>query len=215
MNHLSMSGRDNPSKNIIPTSTRFLMECDEYKFTPSLNGVSESNPFEQSFQKNPYQLNTNSLMQRYSKSTDQEVSSFGQSYQDDDKGSGDENDDDEHPNSHKRKCSSNENDDEEEKRKKFLERNRMAASKCRQKKKMWMKELEVRSEEVTNRNKSLHMLVGQLKEEVMQLKGQLLAHRNCNCNVIQQYVQTSGHFALNPSNTRNPSMMGLPYYLGK
>ncbi|ORX95262.1 hypothetical protein K493DRAFT_301562 [Basidiobolus meristosporus CBS 931.73] len=207
-----MSERDNPSENTMPTPTQFLLECDEYKFAPGFNGISESNPFEQSFQKNPFPLNSNSLLKN-TKTLDQESTSINQSSGD--RGSVDENEDQENTNLHKRKNSSNENEDEDEKRKKFLERNRMAASKCRQKKKMWMKELEIRSEEVTNRNKSLHMLVGQLKEEVMQLKGQLLAHRNCNCNVIQQYVQTSGHFALNPTGARNPSMMGLPYYLGK
>ncbi|KAJ3115925.1 Alcohol O-acetyltransferase [Phlyctochytrium bullatum] len=56
-------------------------------------------------------------------------------------------------------------DHEDDKRKKFLERNRVAASKCRQKKKMWMQELEQKSTELTERNKELHLTVSQLKEE--------------------------------------------------
>ncbi|KAK9768803.1 hypothetical protein K7432_000321 [Basidiobolus ranarum] len=203
MDRSSMPGRDNLAETALPTPTRFLMECGEYKLNP------ESNPFEQSFQKNPFP--SDSYM-NYTKSHDQEqdqpLNRTSQSQNDD---SSNDSEDTNNPYSHKRRNSSN-NDDSEEKRKKFLERNRMAASKCRQKKKVWMQELEMKSEEVTDRNKSLHMMVGQLKEEVLQLKGQLLAHRNCNCNVIQQYVQTSGHFALNPANTRNPSMM---YYYGK
>ncbi|KAJ2354564.1 hypothetical protein IWW50_002912 [Coemansia erecta] len=78
---------------------------------------------------------------------------------------------------------------EQQRRRRFLERNRVAASKCRQKKKMWVQELERRAEDVTMQNRSLHIAVAQLKEEVMILKNQLLAHRNCNCSAIHQYLQ--------------------------
>ncbi|RKP10463.1 hypothetical protein THASP1DRAFT_21825 [Thamnocephalis sphaerospora] len=101
-------------------------------------------------------------------------------------------------------------EDAEKKRKRFLERNRVAAYKCRQKKKLWMQELEANSEEVVKRNKALHLLVNQLKEEAIQLKNQLLAHQNCDCNVIQQYVQTSGQFGLTAA-SRPPGGPGLPY----
>jgi hypothetical protein len=66
-------------------------------------------------------------------------------------------------------------EDAEKKRKRFLERNRVAAYKCRQKKKAWMQELEAKSEEATKRNRELHMLVNQLKEEAIQLKNQLVS----------------------------------------
>ncbi|KAJ1719286.1 hypothetical protein LPJ53_005928 [Coemansia erecta] len=79
---------------------------------------------------------------------------------------------------------------EQQRRRRFLERNRVAASKCRQKKKMWIQELERRAEDVTMQNRSLHIAVAQLKEEVMILKNQLLAHRNCGCTSVQQYLQT-------------------------
>ena len=39
------------------------------------------------------------------------------------------------------------------------------------------------------------MVVNQLKEEILILKNQLLLHRNCDCNVIQQYIQTSTQFS--------------------
>ncbi|KAJ1996284.1 hypothetical protein GGI25_000347 [Coemansia spiralis] len=77
---------------------------------------------------------------------------------------------------------------EQKRRRRFLERNRIAASKCRQKKKMWIQELERRAEDVTMQNRSLHIAVAQLKEEVLILKNQLLAHRNCGCSAIQQYL---------------------------
>ncbi|KAJ2785099.1 hypothetical protein GGI15_002039 [Coemansia interrupta] len=79
---------------------------------------------------------------------------------------------------------------EQQRRRRFLERNRVAASKCRQKKKMWIQELERRAEDVTMQNRSLHIAVAQLKEEVMILKNQLLAHRNCGCTSVQQFLQT-------------------------
>ncbi|KAJ2078550.1 hypothetical protein H4R24_004409 [Coemansia sp. RSA 988] len=79
---------------------------------------------------------------------------------------------------------------EKQKRRRFLERNRIAASKCRQKKKMWVQELERRAEDVTMQNRSLHIAVAQLKEEVLILKNQLLAHRSCNCSAIHQYLHS-------------------------
>lgn len=87
-----------------------------------------------------------------------------------------------------------ENETAEERRQRFLERNRMAASKCRQKKKQWVQSLEERAEQVTSVNDRLRSHVAQLKEEVLELKTQLLAHRNCDCNVIQQYVNSSHKF---------------------
>ncbi|KAJ9081536.1 hypothetical protein DSO57_1013668 [Entomophthora muscae] len=103
----------------------------------------------------------------------------------------------------------NEDDDEdpETKRQRFLERNRIAASKCRQKKKVWMQQLATEADQAAARNKALQMMVNQLKDEVLVLKNQLLAHRNCSCNVIQQYIQTSGQFAT--MNVRPPSMSGM------
>ncbi|KAJ2554714.1 hypothetical protein EV175_002502 [Coemansia sp. RSA 1933] len=89
---------------------------------------------------------------------------------------------------------------EHERRRKFLERNRIAASKCRQKKKMWVQELERRAEDATMQNRSLHIAVAQLKEEVLILKNQLLAHHSCGCNAVQQYIQNGcGAPATGPS----------------
>ena len=46
-------------------------------------------------------------------------------------------------------------DDNEDKRKKFLERNRAAAMRCRNKRKQWITDLEKRADELTNNNSSL------------------------------------------------------------
>jgi hypothetical protein len=50
------------------------------------------------------------------------------------------------------------------------------ALKCRQKKKLWEKELQKYSDEVIQLNKSLRATVLQLKEEALMLKNQLLSH---------------------------------------
>ncbi|KAJ3197398.1 hypothetical protein HK101_003824 [Irineochytrium annulatum] len=68
---------------------------------------------------------------------------------------------------------------EEEKRKAFLEKNRQAALKCRQKKKAWVSELQQRVEHLTEENESLRDLTADLREEVLNLKALLLSNRHC------------------------------------
>ncbi|KAJ3014914.1 hypothetical protein HKX48_004889 [Thoreauomyces humboldtii] len=94
------------------------------------------------------------------------------------------------PGTRKRKAPPTE-EEQDDKRKRFLERNRLAASKCRTKKKQWLQDLESRSSEIGQSNRQLQQVVAQLKEEALLLKGQLLLHRNCQCNVIHQYNATS------------------------
>ncbi|KAI7905543.1 uncharacterized protein BX663DRAFT_429897 [Cokeromyces recurvatus] len=99
-----------------------------------------------------------------------------------------------------------EGDDAEERRKKFLERNRVAAYKCRQKKKNWMQELEHKAEIQNAYNEELRALVAQLKEESMYLRNLLLTHGNCNCESVQAYLRkTSAEITNNvvPTNANN------------
>ncbi|KAI9480562.1 MAG: hypothetical protein EXX96DRAFT_607410 [Benjaminiella poitrasii] len=99
-----------------------------------------------------------------------------------------------------------EGDDAEERRKKFLERNRVAAYKCRQKKKNWMQELEQKAEIQNAYNEELRAVVGQLKEESMYLRNLLLTHGNCNCESVQAYLRkTSAEITNNvtPTNSNN------------
>jgi len=77
---------------------------------------------------------------------------------------------------------------EDEKRSKFLERNRVAASKCRQKKKEWTNNLEARARDLQNSKNQLALIVGSLKNEVMFLKGQMLKHTGCGCTQIREYL---------------------------
>ena len=81
------------------------------------------------------------------------------------------------------------NNPEDYRRSKFLERNRVAASKCRQKKKEWTNNLENRARGLQKENNSLHHIVDSCKEEILFLKGEMLKHSNCGCSEIQDYLQ--------------------------
>ncbi|KDE08947.1 hypothetical protein MVLG_01037 [Microbotryum lychnidis-dioicae p1A1 Lamole] len=74
---------------------------------------------------------------------------------------------------------SNPNETEEEKRKNFLERNRQAALKCRQRKKTWLANLQYKVESLTTDNDTLQATVTNLKEEIQSLRAILQAHANC------------------------------------
>ncbi|KAJ3105039.1 hypothetical protein HDU97_008647 [Phlyctochytrium planicorne] len=73
--------------------------------------------------------------------------------------------------------------DEEEKRRIFLERNRQAALKCRQKKKLWLSDLQGKVEMLSTENDDLRDLTSKLREEVLGLKALLLSHRDCEVAV--------------------------------
>uniref|UniRef100_A0AAY4C731 BZIP domain-containing protein n=1 Tax=Denticeps clupeoides TaxID=299321 RepID=A0AAY4C731_9TELE len=67
----------------------------------------------------------------------------------------------------------------DERRRRFLERNRAAASRCRQKRKIWISALEKRAEELETTNTTLANEVKELRSEVAHLKELLLAHKDC------------------------------------
>ncbi|KAK0728578.1 Aft1 HRA domain-containing protein [Lasiosphaeria miniovina] len=68
---------------------------------------------------------------------------------------------------------------DEEKRKNFLERNRVAALKCRQRKKQWLANLQTKVEIFSSENDALTQQISQLRDEVVNLKTLLLAHKDC------------------------------------
>ncbi|CAZ80832.1 unnamed protein product [Tuber melanosporum] len=68
---------------------------------------------------------------------------------------------------------------DEEKRKNFLERNRVAALKCRQRKKQWLASLQAKVEIFSSENDALTAQVTSLREEIVSLKTLLLAHKDC------------------------------------
>jgi hypothetical protein len=78
---------------------------------------------------------------------------------------------------------------QDNKRKKFLERNRLAASKCRQKKKEWANNLEEQARYQAGENKLLRATVAQLRDECLYLKNFLLStHSGCSCVGVKNYL---------------------------
>ncbi|KAM6994957.1 cyclic AMP-responsive element-binding protein 5 isoform 1-T1 [Tautogolabrus adspersus] len=80
-------------------------------------------------------------------------------------------------------------EDPDERRRKFLERNRAAATRCRQKRKVWVMSLEKKAEELTQTNMQLQNEVTMLKSEVTQLKQLLLTHKDCPITTMQKESQ--------------------------
>ncbi|EEP82592.1 AtfA protein [Uncinocarpus reesii 1704] len=74
---------------------------------------------------------------------------------------------------------------DDEKRKNFLERNRVAALKCRQRKKQWLANLQSKVEMFAQENDSLSTTVTKLREEIVSLKSLLLAHKDCPVSQAQ------------------------------
>uniref|UniRef100_A0A8C7DNF8 cAMP responsive element binding protein 5 n=2 Tax=Oncorhynchus kisutch TaxID=8019 RepID=A0A8C7DNF8_ONCKI len=92
--------------------------------------------------------------------------------------------------------------DPDERRQKFLERNRAAATRCRQKRKVWVSALEKKAEELTHNNMQLQNEVTTLRSEVGQLKQILLTHKDCLVTARQR--ESQGY--LSPgSSTGSPS----------
>jgi hypothetical protein len=105
---------------------------------------------------------------------------------------------------------------EKAKREKLLERNRVAASKCRQKRKSYTNTLEEQARELQHRKDSLSILANSLKDEVLFLKGQMLQHVDCGCTRVRDYLNNEAdllasarhpHLILHTSKTRNSSVV--------
>ncbi|KAI4122329.1 MAG: hypothetical protein LQ347_006538 [Umbilicaria vellea] len=82
---------------------------------------------------------------------------------------------------------------DEEKRKNFLERNRVAALKCRQRKKQWLANLQAKVEIFSSENDALSAQVTQLREEIVNLKTILLAHKDCPVSQAQGIGNYASH----------------------
>lgn len=62
---------------------------------------------------------------------------------------------------------------------------RVAALKCRQRKKQWLANLQAKVEMFTTENDALTATVTQLREEIVNLKTLLLAHKDCPVSQAQ------------------------------
>lgn len=77
---------------------------------------------------------------------------------------------------------------ERAKRAKFLERNRLAASKCRQKKKEHTQKLEFDYKEQSDKKEQLMAEISRLRSEVLGLKNEVLKHAQCGDEPIKLHL---------------------------
>ncbi|KAI0457115.1 hypothetical protein F5B21DRAFT_512949 [Xylaria acuta] len=77
----------------------------------------------------------------------------------------------------------------EGKRRHFLQRNRVAAMKCRKKKKEWVNDLEETKCGLESQNTHLHMELDGLVGEASQIRAQLMVHANCNDANIDKWIE--------------------------
>jgi len=73
-------------------------------------------------------------------------------------------------------------------RQSHLEKNRVAAHKCRQRKKEYINSLEGRARDFSSKNKALRENVAMLREEVLSLKNEVLRHAGCNFWAVDEYL---------------------------
>ena len=73
-------------------------------------------------------------------------------------------------------------------RQSHLEKNRVAAHKCRQRKKEYIGGLEGRAREFSAKNKALKENVALLREEVLSLKNEVLRHAGCGFWAVDEYL---------------------------
>ncbi|KAL5017682.1 hypothetical protein ScPMuIL_005236 [Solemya velum] len=87
-------------------------------------------------------------------------------------------------------------DDADERRLKFLERNRAAAARCRQKRKHWITSLEKKAEELQNTNSRLQGEGNSLRNEVHSCEGLLgsikIVQSHCSSNQPHVSCAASG-----------------------
>ncbi|KIX00715.1 uncharacterized protein Z518_09780 [Rhinocladiella mackenziei CBS 650.93] len=102
---------------------------------------------------------------------------------------------------------------DEEKRRNFLERNRVAALKCRQRKKQWLANLQAKVEMYSAENDSLNTQVAQLHEEIRNLRTLLMGHKDCpvgHAQGIGQFLSGLQDPTGFPNQHVNPYGMAIP-----
>jgi hypothetical protein len=77
--------------------------------------------------------------------------------------------------------------------KRSLERNRIAASKCRQKKKEWLTDLEANKSKLEKQHKSLFGDTTKMLDEVTQLKNFLMMHAGCSDPNIDGWINNEAN----------------------
>lgn len=97
--------------------------------------------------------------------------------------------------------------EEDRRRRKFLERNRIAASKCREKKKQYVSELEETKIELEAQHTQLQMEANALIAEISTLKHRLMAHAKCNDANIDRWLNNEARRFVQTNN----ELFGQPF----
>ena len=80
--------------------------------------------------------------------------------------------------------------------------------KCRQRKKQWLQNLQNKVELFSSENDALNSQVAQLRDEVLNLKTILIAHKDCP--IAQQQAQTGAYLhGVDYGNASHPYAMGM------
>ncbi|GME44819.1 Transcription factor Jun [Neofusicoccum parvum] len=82
------------------------------------------------------------------------------------------------------------NPEDKVKRDQFLERNRVAAHKCRQKKKEWMVQLDNDFRDLSARHKFLQAELQVLNHTLFELKNMMFQHADCKFGPIDQFIRS-------------------------
>ena len=81
-----------------------------------------------------------------------------------------------------------------------LERNRIAAKKCRVRKREEASALASREQALEDQNQYLYTRYKSLSTEIYLLKTELLRHTNCNCTLIQEYITNEARLSMDQFN---------------
>lgn len=89
---------------------------------------------------------------------------------------------------------------------------RVAALKCRQRKKQWLANLQAKVELFSTENDALSQTVTQLREELVNLKTLLLAHKDCPVSVQQGISgpNMAMYLGADSNHHANPYGIGMP-----
>ncbi|KAF3065135.1 Cyclic AMP-dependent transcription factor ATF-7 [Daldinia childiae] len=97
-------------------------------------------------------------------------------------------------------------------RTKFLERNRTAATKCRQKKREWVTDLEETKFDLENQHNLLQREYSDLKTEITEIKSQLMNHSSCNDPNIDKWIENEAkRFVLGTSEKYDQMLVNLSH----
>ncbi|KAI4601751.1 hypothetical protein KJ359_010615 [Pestalotiopsis sp. 9143b] len=102
-------------------------------------------------------------------------------------------------------------EEEAAKREKFLERNRVAAGKCREKRKSWMTELEDAKLELEEHNTRLRAEHGALQVEFDQMRALLMQHASCGDARINKWIENEAKRFVLDAGEQYDSLLAASY----